>query len=106
MIGQIAEQGRAHATHAKRQSEEQAGDHSDFARHQFLSVNQDGGEGRRQNHADDHAEDAGPEQVRIGQHQGERQHAEDGAPDDIFAPDAIANGSADDGARRNGARRT
>ena len=53
MIGQIAEQRRAHASHPKGQSEEHAGDHADLARHQFLRVDQDRREGRRENHADD-----------------------------------------------------
>ena len=71
----------------------------DAAGHQLLRVDQMAGERRRQHQADDHGERSGPEQVGVRQQQRERQDAEDGAPDHVFAADAIADGTADDGAR-------
>lgn len=53
-VGQLAEQGGADAGEAEGQAEEEAGDGAHFARHQILGVDQDGGEGRGQDQADQH----------------------------------------------------
>ena len=76
-VGEGAEQRGAEAAGAERQPEEQARHHADAARHELLGVDHDGRERRCQNHADDDGEDACPEQVCVGQHQRERQHADD-----------------------------
>lgn len=55
-IGQLTQQGGAYAPHAEGEAEEEAGDGADLAGHQLLGVDQDGGEGRRQDEADDHRE--------------------------------------------------
>ena len=51
-VGQQAEHRRAEAAHAEREAEEQARDHADLAGHQFLRVDHDGRERRRQDQAD------------------------------------------------------
>ena len=48
----VAEHRRADAAHAEREAEEQAGDHADAARHQFLRVDDDRRERRREDQAD------------------------------------------------------
>src|SRR5471030_1702590 len=103
-IGERAQEGRADAAHAEREAEEETGDGSYSAGHQFLGIDQDRRKGRGQNQADYGAEDAGPKKVGIGQRQGEREHAEDGAPDDVLAADTVANGAADDGPGGNRAQ--
>src|SRR5205814_9988003 len=55
--------------------------------------------------ADDHAEDDGTEKIEERQKQSKRQNAEDGNPDDVFAPDSVAHRAADDGARGHGAEK-
>ena len=43
----------------------------------------------------------GPEQIGVGQHQGERQRPQDGNPDHIFAPEMVAHRAARQGAHRH-----
>ena len=45
MIGQVAQQCRTDATHAKGKPEKQTGNQAHFPGYQFLSVNQYGGKG-------------------------------------------------------------
>ena len=54
-----------------------------------------------QDQADDHAEQARPGQPRIGQDQGEGQHAQDREPDHVFAPEAVAQRAAGHRAQRH-----
>jgi len=44
----------------------------------------------------------GPEQVRVGQQHGQRQNAEDGAPDHRLAPDAVADRASNECSRSDG----
>ena len=104
-IGQFAEQRGTEAAHAERETEEQAGDHADLARQQFLRVDQDRRERGRQDQSDDHAEHTGPEQVDVRQQQRERQHAEDRYPDHVLAAEAVADRSADQRAERDRAEK-
>src|SRR5216683_8265700 len=84
-VDEFAEERRADAAHAKGEAEEQAGDGADSSGQEFLSVDEDGGKGGGQDQADDDAENAGPEKIGVGQQQSERQNAENGNPDDVFA---------------------
>ncbi len=43
----------------------------------------------------------GPKKIYVRQQQSERQHAQNGAPDYVFTPNVIADGSANDGANSN-----
>src|SRR5205085_7691816 len=86
---------------AEAQAEEKAGHGADFARDQFLRVNENGGEGGRENHPDDRAQNGAPEKIGVGQREGEGRDAEDRDPDDSFAADAVADWSAEKGAGRN-----
>ena len=103
-IGDLPEHRCAEPAEAERNPEEQPGDGADLARHQLLAVDDDGGERRGQHQPDDHAEDWRPEQVGIGQHHGERQNAEDRAPDHRLAADPVADRPADQRAHRHRAQ--
>src|SRR6266851_1224199 len=104
-IDEFAEERRADAAHAKGEAEEQAGDGANSSGQEFLGVDEDGGKGGGQDQADDDAENAGPEKIGVGQQQSERQNAENGNPDDVFAADLVAHGAADDGAGGDGAEK-
>src|SRR2546429_8154940 len=62
----------------------------------FLRVNQNRGKRGRENQSDDHAQNAGPGEIRIGQNQRKRQNAKDGAPDDQLAAHPVAHRPADE----------
>ena len=102
VVGQPAQQRGADARRAKGQSEEQAGDQPHVARHQFLGVDDDCRESRRQNHPDETGEHDGHGQADMRQQQRERRHAEDGNPNHELAADPVAHRPADDRARRHG----
>src|SRR4029077_17509636 len=87
------------SSQSKRQSEKQPRDHADSSWHEFLGVNEDGGKSGSQGEADDHAKKAGPEKIGVGQDQGEREYAQDGAPDDVFTADSIAYRATDESSR-------
>ena len=101
MVRQLAQKRRAHSAQSKRHPEEQSRDHSHTARNQFLRIDYDRRERRRENQADNHAQHACPEEVRIRQSQRKRKHAENRAPDHDLTPDAVSHRSADDRAHRH-----
>src|SRR6185295_15824375 len=103
-VGEPAEDGGAKAAHAEREAEEESRDQADAARHQLLRVDDDGGEGRREDQADDDREDLRPEQVRVWQREREREHAEDRNPDHELPAEAVADRAAKDGAGGDGAQ--
>ena len=96
-VGKAAQDSGADAAHAKGQSEEEPGDEPHFSRHQFLRIDEDGGEGGGEDEADDDAEDCGPGQVGVGQDEGEGQDSEDADPDDVLAAVAVSDRAADEG---------
>ena len=98
MVSEHPEQRRADPAEAEHQAEEYPGDHAHIARHQFLGKHHDGRECRGDDKADDHAEYGGPEQVDVGQGQGERCGAEDREPDDFLAADLVADRATGKGA--------
>ena len=51
--------------------------------------------------ADDRAQHGAPEEIRVREREGEGRDAEDRDPDDRFAPDAVADRSAEEGAGGN-----
>src|SRR3954464_3001494 len=53
LIGNGAEEGGADAAQPEREAEEEAGHRAHFAGNEFLRINQNGGEGRGENEADD-----------------------------------------------------
>ena len=71
-VGESAEYCGADAAHAEGESEEESGDHSYSSGDEILRVDEDGREGRCDNEADDDAEYACPEEICVGQQQGER----------------------------------
>ena len=101
-VCEFGEDGGSDAAHAEGKSEEKSGDHADAAGDEFLGVDEDGGKRRGDDEADDDGEDPGPEEVGIRQEQGEGQDAEDGAPDNVFAAEAIADGATEEGAGGGG----
>src|SRR5688572_25621191 len=101
-IGEGAEEGGAEAAQAEGEAEKEAGHRADFAGDEFLSVNENGGKGGGQDEADYCTQHGAPEESGVGEREGERRHAEDRNPDDRFAADAIAHGSAEEGAGGNG----
>src|SRR6201999_657384 len=52
-VGEVAEDGGSYAPHAEGEAEEEAGDQSDLPGHEFLGIDEDGGEGRGQDDADE-----------------------------------------------------
>jgi len=67
LVGQVAEHGRADAAHSEGQAEEESRDEAYLPRHQFLGIDQDGGEGGCEDQTDAHGEDACPKEVGIGE---------------------------------------
>ncbi len=102
MVRHLAQHHRGDAAEAERQPIEEAADEADATRQQFHRIDQDGGEGARHDQVDDDGEDAGPEQIRIGQHHREGQRPEDREPDDLVAPDPVAEDAAAQRADRRG----
>ena len=98
----LAQRGGAETADTECEPEEEPRNQTHTSRHQFLRVDEDGREGRRQDHADDHAQHACPEQVDVRQRQAERQHAEDRSPDDVFPADPVADRTADERAGGHG----
>ena len=102
-IREQTEQRCANPAEPEHQAEEDPGDHAHVSRHQFLGVHHDGREGRRDDEPDHHAQHCRPEQVDVGQGQGERRGTQDGEPDDFLAPDFVAIGPPRKGAKGPGA---
>src|SRR5260370_29664814 len=67
----------------------------DFSGHEFLGIDENSGESGGQDEADDHAQNASPEEIGVGQHQSEGKNAQDRAPDNVFASDFVAHRTAD-----------
>ena len=81
--------------HPKCKTEEQPGYRTDSTRHQFLCIDDDGRECRRENEADHETQYPGPEQIRIREDQCEGRNAENREPNDPLASYAIAERAAD-----------
>ena len=102
VVGEVAEYGGADPGDAEGKAEEQAGDGAHLAGDQPLGIDDDGRERRGQDEADDEGEDGGPEQIGVGQQQGEGRAPEDGSPDHLLAVDPTAEGTAELGAGGDG----
>ena len=102
MVGELAQDGGADASHAKSESEEKPGDQSHFSGQQLLRVYQDGGKGRGEDDPDEYGQDSRPEKIGKWQQQGEGGYSENGEPDDVLAADAVADRAADEGAGGDG----
>ena len=96
MVGDLAQHGRAEAADAERKSEENAGNHSEPVRHQFLREHDDRRRRRRNNKADEHRQHRAGEQAGIGQRQREWQRTEDREPDHVFAAEPVAQRPAEE----------
>ena len=81
------------------------GDGADVAGHELLRVDDDRREGRREDQPDDRAQHAVHGQVRVGQREGERQHAENRSPDHVLAPDTVTDRAAEHRAGRHRAEK-
>ena len=95
-VGQPAEEGGTDAAQAEGEAEECPRDHAYIAGQEFGGVDEDGGHGRRHDHADEDDEDDGPSEVAVRQQEGEGRRAEDADPDDVLAPVAVADLAADE----------
>ena len=102
MVGEFSQRRRGDAADAEGEAEEEAGDGSDVAGEQFLGEDQDRGKRRCEHGAGEHAEDDRPGEAEVRQRQGKGGDAENGYPDDAFAPEAVAERSAGDRACRDG----
>src|SRR5258708_6598174 len=100
MVGDLAQHGGAEAADAERKSEENAGNHSEAVRHQFLREHDDRGSRGRNNKPDEHRQHRAGEQPGMGQRQRERQRAENREPDYVFAAEAIAQRATEEGPGR------
>ncbi|EGE55424.1 hypothetical protein RHECNPAF_930071 [Rhizobium etli CNPAF512] len=97
-IGKIAEQRRTEPPCPEREAEEDAGNQADAARYQLLGKDDDCRKSRSKDQADDDAEHARPEKIRVGKQQCEGNDAEDRKPDDETGTEAIADRSTEESA--------
>src|SRR5712671_4358616 len=104
-IRQFPEQRRADSPQPKRQTEKRSRYRSHFCRHQLLRKHQNRGKRRSQNQSDHHAQNSRPKQIRIRQHQRERQHTQNRIPNHHLAPHAVAHRTAKECPRRHRAEK-
>ena len=98
----FAKNGGTNTRHAESETEKQSRDETDFSRHKFLRVDQDGGEGGGENDPDNEGEDAGPEEIGMRKRDREWRDSEDRNPNHEFASVTVADRSAEDGADGDG----
>lgn len=101
MVRQFAQSRRTNSREAKGQPEKQAANHAHVAGHQFCGVHQDGRKRGRQNQSDYHGQRRRPKQINVRQEQRKRRYAQDGNPNDVFAPKMVAQRPANDCPRRH-----
>ena len=101
-VGEMAEDGGSDASHAEGEAEKQARDHPHAAGHEFLRVDENGGERGGDDQADDDGEHGGRQQADVGEEQSEGEDSQDGNPDHVLAADAISHGSAGEGSDSGG----
>src|SRR5580704_15342638 len=88
-VRELPQYGRAEAGRAEREPEEEARDHTDTTWNELLTVDHDGGKGGRKDKANHETQCPRPKEVRVRKGDGNRQHAQNGKPNDVLAPDSI-----------------